>query len=187
MACLLANLYAQRIPSSVTRYKACLASDPTVPVGLAIWQAVKDRTSTAGEPTAEEQQEEALVEAWNKERRTELDAEFERAVDRVFYKNMKEAYHSVKKDVLQGRRCYYLEHLYVHRDHQRKGIGKALLEIGMRKADEEGVECYLEASLTGQPLYERNGFEIKEWVEIKEGDDYVTRLPAMMRAPSKMS
>lgn len=42
--------------------------------------------------------------------------------------------------------------------HQKEGHGKALVKWGTELADALGVECYLEASLAGQPLYLANGY-----------------------------
>jgi hypothetical protein len=36
-----------------------------------------------------------------------------------------------------------------------------LLEWGCQKADEAGLDCYLDATSTGKPLYERYGFEVQ--------------------------
>lgn len=42
--------------------------------------------------------------------------------------------------------------------HHRRGAGSLLLKWGCQLADEQGVECYLEASKLGYPLYLREGF-----------------------------
>jgi hypothetical protein len=41
-----------------------------------------------------------------------------------------------------------------------------LLERGMQKADEAGLEMYLQASLMGAPLYKKFGFEVMAVQEI---------------------
>lgn len=43
--------------------------------------------------------------------------------------------------------------------HQHKGAGTMLLLEVLAEADDAGVECYLEATDTAKPLYERHGFE----------------------------
>ena len=35
-----------------------------------------------------------------------------------------------------------------------------LIEWGTRQADEAGLECYVEASVMGRPLYEKHGFRV---------------------------
>ena len=42
--------------------------------------------------------------------------------------------------------------------YRRKGIGSLLMTIGTLRADELGVECWMEASALGKPLYENHGF-----------------------------
>ena len=39
-----------------------------------------------------------------------------------------------------------------------RGAGGMILEHGTRLADEEQVECYIDASPAGRSLYERHGF-----------------------------
>jgi ribosomal protein S18 acetylase RimI-like enzyme len=41
---------------------------------------------------------------------------------------------------------------------QRVGAGTLLLELILAEADQAGIECYLEATNTAKPLYERHGF-----------------------------
>lgn len=42
--------------------------------------------------------------------------------------------------------------------YQHHGAGTMLLEQILGDADEAGIECYLEATDTAKPLYERHGF-----------------------------
>ncbi|GFF26533.1 hypothetical protein IFM61606_05328 [Aspergillus udagawae] len=51
-----------------------------------------------------------------------------------------------------------LELLVTHPQHQGKGVGKALLDWGMRMADERHVRIYLEATPEGYPLYRKSGW-----------------------------
>ncbi|KAF2815948.1 acyl-CoA N-acyltransferase [Mytilinidion resinicola] len=53
---------------------------------------------------------------------------------------------------------WMLDALSTHPAHHRRGAGAMLIRWGLVRADEEGVETYLEASAMGQPLYERYGF-----------------------------
>lgn len=57
------------------------------------------------------------------------------------------------------RKRVYLHVLAVHPDHQRKGIGRKLLQWGLDEADRLGMIAYLEASTAGRKLYEDTGFE----------------------------
>ena len=42
--------------------------------------------------------------------------------------------------------------------YRRQGIGSLLMDVGVTRADELGVECWMEASSMGKPLYEKHGF-----------------------------
>lgn len=50
--------------------------------------------------------------------------------------------------------------------HERKGAGKMLLEWGCKKADEQGLDAYLDATPIGRPLYQRYGFVIERESDI---------------------
>ncbi|KAH2878153.1 hypothetical protein KXW22_003014, partial [Aspergillus fumigatus] len=43
-------------------------------------------------------------------------------------------------------------------DHQGKGVGKALLDWGVRMADQKQARIYLEATPEGYPLYRKCGW-----------------------------
>lgn len=51
-----------------------------------------------------------------------------------------------------------LKLLSTHSDHQRRGAGALLLKWGSEQADRIGADCYLEATTTGRPLYEKFGY-----------------------------
>ena len=42
--------------------------------------------------------------------------------------------------------------------HRRKGIGSLLMNVGTLRADELGLECWMEASFMGKALYKHHGF-----------------------------
>ena len=56
-------------------------------------------------------------------------------------------------------------------EHQGRGAGSMLVRCGCEKADAMGLECYLEASDMGLPIYENAGFrtvdefvmDLREW------------------------
>jgi hypothetical protein len=43
-------------------------------------------------------------------------------------------------------------------EHRRKGVASLFLNWGLNRADELGLETWLEASEQGQPIYEKLGF-----------------------------
>jgi len=64
--------------------------------------------------------------------------------------------------------------------YQRRGIGSRLVNVGLEKADKEGVEVYLSGSPMGVPVYKKLGFEEVGRIEIplqeyggKEGEVHV--------------
>lgn len=68
-----------------------------------------------------------------------------------------------KREILGTRPYYVLDTLVVKGEHERRGAGGMLVRWGCEKADEAGVEAYLEASPMGAPLYARHGFQrVKE-------------------------
>jgi putative acetyltransferase len=53
----------------------------------------------------------------------------------------------------------YLDFMYVHKDHQREGIAKRLLEEIERKANEQNnYEVFAYVSRTAKPFFERSGY-----------------------------
>lgn len=65
---------------------------------------------------------------------------------------------------------WFLGTVGVHPDRQGRGLGRAVIEPGLRAADDQGVPCYLETSLAGNvSLYRRLGFEVTGEVELPHG------------------
>lgn len=48
--------------------------------------------------------------------------------------------------------------LFTHPDHRRQGAGDLAMNWGIKKADELGVEMWVDASSSGLPLYRKYGF-----------------------------
>ena len=47
----------------------------------------------------------------------------------------------------------------VHPSHRLRGIGSLLMNIGILRADELNLECWMEASTMGKSLYEKFSFQ----------------------------
>jgi GNAT superfamily N-acetyltransferase len=47
----------------------------------------------------------------------------------------------------------------VHPDHRSRGVGSLLMEVGILHADDLALECWMESSAMGKPLYEKFGFQ----------------------------
>ena len=61
----------------------------------------------------------------------------------------------------------------VRQDHQRKGVGRLLVNWGIQKADELDIECFVEATDAGRMLYQKFGFTklMKVLVDAENGDE----------------
>ncbi|CAN8098115.1 unnamed protein product [Discula destructiva] len=70
------------------------------------------------------------------------------------------------------RRSWYLAGLAVDPAHQRKGIGKMLMQWGQERADQEHTTVRLMASEVGANLYRALGFEEVGSLEVLGGMEY---------------
>lgn len=76
-----------------------------------------------------------------------------------------------KKDIMGERRYWYLELVATIPEWQGKGAAAMLLRWGLQKTDAEGIECYLEGSPDGVPIYEHFGFrEVDRLIVGEEGE-----------------
>jgi GNAT superfamily N-acetyltransferase len=83
-----------------------------------------------------------------------------------------------KRKYLGNRPYFVLDTLCTLARHERKGAGSMLVRWGCDRADEAGVEAYLEASPLGAPMYARHGFVRQEEIELdlrKFGGDEVLK------------
>ncbi|KAF1848615.1 acyl-CoA N-acyltransferase [Cucurbitaria berberidis CBS 394.84] len=76
-------------------------------------------------------------------------------------------FNSNKREILGTRPYYVLDTLVTLPQHERRGAGSMLVRWGCDRADEAGVEAYLEASLMGAPMYGKHGFEPVKEVELE--------------------
>lgn len=91
---------------------------------------------------------------------------------------------------MKGKRHALMAVLAIHPDYQRVGTGNKLLEWGLAKCDEEGLDCWIDASKAGKGLYEKFGWkevggvdiDLGRWGGTKGGVDRVT---CMVRPPRK--
>ena len=80
-------------------------------------------------------------------------------------------------------RHWYLQFLGVDPTNQGQGIGSALIQPMLARADAEGVACYLETfNARTVPLYQRHGFEVMVEGEPPKGAPHFW---TMMRAPRR--
>jgi GNAT superfamily N-acetyltransferase len=83
-----------------------------------------------------------------------------------------------------GRAHQHLAILAVHPDHQRQGLGRALLAHRHRQLDAEGVLAYLEASdETNRGWYARRGYnDVGEPIQLPDGP----LMFPMLREPQRL-
>lgn len=62
------------------------------------------------------------------------------------------------EQIMEGRPHWYLEMIVTRGEYQGLGAGGMLMKWGVERADEEAVECYLDATPEGKHLYEKFGF-----------------------------
>ncbi|KAL2824989.1 acyl-CoA N-acyltransferase [Aspergillus pseudoustus] len=103
------------------------------------------------------------------------------------YRQWKELQERTHDKVWDDSRGYYFCNVIAVRAELRgRGVGRRLVEAVTRRADEEGMPCYLESS-KGMPnllIYERLGFETVSEIECVDGKDICT-LYCMIRPPAK--
>lgn len=78
-------------------------------------------------------------------------------------------------------RHWYLQRLGVEPSRQGQGIGSALMEPVLARADADGLPCYLETEdARNLPLYRRHGFEVMTEGDVPKGAPHVW---TMVRPP----
>jgi len=55
---------------------------------------------------------------------------------------------------------------FTHPEHRRRGVGRLLMDWGVKKADELGLPAYIEATDEGLELYKAYGFKVKDNVDL---------------------
>jgi GNAT superfamily N-acetyltransferase len=82
-------------------------------------------------------------------------------------------------------KMWYLKILAVRPGYQRRGVGRELVNWGLRHAGERGEKVYLEASQAGYPLYVHLGFKFVGRLALQtESEDEIV-LPCMLWDPSQ--
>ncbi|OJD10146.1 hypothetical protein AJ78_08722 [Emergomyces pasteurianus Ep9510] len=139
----------------------CVDTDTGKVVGMAVWDVYwrartdeeRKRPTTAWLEGAEKERAEAFLESMWK----------------------------MREKLLGGRRHVYCSFLAVHPDHQRRGIGKPLMDWGLDVGEKLRLPVYLESTLAGLPLYTKLGFEkLSQGAPLKAE---VTRLASDVKAP----
>jgi len=91
-----------------------------------------------------------------------------------------------RRQLMGPRRHYYLEFLCSDVEYSRQGAAALTLRYGCERADEEDLECYVDASPMATPLYERFGFEMRTEERMPDvGQEYVERYGVRRRASER--
>ncbi|OJJ46866.1 hypothetical protein ASPZODRAFT_141649 [Penicilliopsis zonata CBS 506.65] len=101
------------------------------------------------------------------------------------YKTWKARQAEAQAKVWTDPRGYYFCNVVAVDDRARgKGVGRKLIEAVTRRADEEGMPCYLESSKLepNVAIYRKMGFELVDEITCEEGGEQCT-LYAMIRQP----
>ncbi|KAJ5551224.1 Acyl-CoA N-acyltransferase [Penicillium sp. DV-2018c] len=82
------------------------------------------------------------------------------------------------------RGYYFCNIVAVSPGAQGRGVGRLLFEAVTKRADEEGVGCYLESSksVPNVAIYEKMGFRMRKEMECRDGED-ACMLYCMVRDP----
>lgn len=76
----------------------------------------------------------------------------------------------------EGTRCRTLVAIAVSPEHQSRGVGSALIRWGTRRADLDGVFCWVHASEAGSVVFEKQGFAEVGRLEV-DLDEYAPEPP----------
>jgi hypothetical protein len=124
--------------SKGTLFLKCVDTSTSEIIAVARWRYVQPKETGAKERTWEEVEAgfQDVLKPYEETEPAMLDALFE-------------LFNRGKREYLGTRPYYCLE---------RRGAGSLLVKWGCERADEAGVEAYLEASEVGAPMYARHGF-----------------------------
>jgi GNAT superfamily N-acetyltransferase len=139
--------FAQLVRDSVAHGGAYCHSSLGRPDGVAVWQPPEAEVwqpPEAEDPTPDLE---------------ELEQRFGREAYERFIASRH--FERVRSQCTAGRPHWYLSALGVRPGSQRQGIGAALLEPGLRNADQDDLPCYLETFVPENVrFYEHRGFEL---------------------------
>ncbi|KAA6412761.1 MAG: hypothetical protein FRX48_03753 [Lasallia pustulata] len=86
--------------------------------------------------------------------------------DRAYAQYLIDEFNGRRTERMKGSYCL-LDICFCNPTHHRRGAGAQLVKWGCDRADEMGVQAFVEATLTGRRLYEKHGFVVTEAVDLK--------------------
>ncbi|KAM4058738.1 acetyltransferase (GNAT) domain-containing protein [Hirsutella rhossiliensis] len=75
-----------------------------------------------------------------------------------------ERIHAVRKKV-ESRPQVFLTTIFTHPDYRHQGVADLMMNWGIQKADQMGVEMWLNATVYGLPLYKKHGFTVVDEID----------------------
>ncbi|KAG4412111.1 hypothetical protein IFR04_014760 [Cadophora malorum] len=91
----------------------------------------------------------------------------------------------VMNEKMLGKKYVYMHILVIDPEFQRQGLGKQMLEWGLKLVDDEGLETYIDASPEGKGLYERLGWKTINVLDVDlnkwGGKDEISTAYSMIR------
>lgn len=80
------------------------------------------------------------------------------------HEDVLERAHPYLVDAWSGARAesWYLEYLAVHPSAQGRGVGRALVRWGLRRAEEDGVCASVISAKGKDPFYQKCGFDVQD-------------------------
>jgi len=135
-------------------YLKCVDHSTGQIIAGARWRFMKPANHNASERTLDEIEEDFKI--------PEPYDESHPDVVKSFY----DLFNANKREILDTRPYYVLDTLVTLPEHERRGAGSMLVRWGCDRADEAGVEAYLEASPMGAPMYAKHGFIAVKEVEL---------------------
>lgn len=95
-----------------------------------------------------------------------------------------------QKEIMGSKPYLMLNSLACHPDHHKRGAGTMMLKWGLERADELGLEMYLDTSQLARPMYEKWGFELQRGIDFDRtlwGGEGMDWHGCMLRKPRKQS
>lgn len=102
---------------------------------------------------------------------------WESAEDADYFNQLLTSFMAQRAEYIQktGGNVVSLDICAVDPAYQRRGVGNQLVEWGVKKADEQGLDAVVESSPFGRGLYEKHGFVFEKMVQLQATGPYADR------------
>ncbi|KAL5114925.1 hypothetical protein ACEQ8H_007172 [Pleosporales sp. CAS-2024a] len=150
-----ARMLAIKRAAPHTHWTQAVDTTTNAPVGFAMWTAID-----ADKPA--EKDVDAPADTW----KDEAEKKYAVLLHRSLLECRRRAIRENEVPIMM------LNMMAVWVQHQRKGIGKMLLDWGLKMADEKNALCILEGTQIGSKLYRKGGFTTEQEIVIDAGPEY---------------